>query len=113
MYGFPSASSSTPLTPKQVFLKQWADAQNITGNNAEANDEQRNEYRHRCVDNEIMSMCIEESTNVWQIGDKEKVQYVDVKGTSAYILQRTADNRTFREIVLIMAEIHKDDSQKT
>ena len=59
-----------------------------------------------------MLILVEECANGGKIWYEEEVQQIDVERASTDILQRATDNRAFRKIVLIVAEVHKDYSQK-
>ena len=81
------------LAAEEPLLEEWADAEDVAGDAAEANDEQRHEDGERGVEHEIVTIVIEEVANGGHIRHEEEVEQVDVERASSDVLQADADNR--------------------
>ena len=60
-----------------------------------------------------MTILVEEHSDGGHVGHKEEMDEIDVQRTTSDILQRCSDNSQLSKVLLIVAEIHKDDGKQS
>ena len=60
-----------------------------------------------------MAVLVEEHADDRNVGHEEEVDEVDVERATAYILQGGANNGQLGEVLLVAAEVHEDDGEKS
>ena len=60
-----------------------------------------------------MRIALKELADMGQVGHKEEMYQINVQRTSADILQRHAHESHLREVLMVMAEVHKRDGEQS
>ena len=72
--------------PKQPFLEEWTNPQNVRCDNAEANDNKTDKNRECRIEYEVVAIGREEGTNRRKVGEEQEMYEVNIQRTSSDIL---------------------------
>ena len=74
-----SDNSDSLLRPsEQPFLEEGADAEDVGGDDAEADDQQGQKDRKGGIQHKVMTIGVEERSDSWQVRQEKIVNQIDI-----------------------------------